>query len=390
MTYTPLPEIVKTKEQNVGAFERIRTAHPYTLLEYKQTRSKNPLQIVEKLTGGATSTYNSTTSSTTLGVTTTGDKVTRQTLTKAVYQPGKSLAIIATGVLDFNSNTNCISRIGYFNDDRGYFFEFSDQIYIVERSGGSDTKVAAASWSEQPSYTFDVTKAQIFWFDMEWLGVGTVRAGIFDNGSEELIHKFHHNDIVTTSYMKNANLPIRYELESTGGAGELETICGNVTSDGGYEPRGFSFTANRGTDRESITTGNEEPILSMRIKAGSLEDSRVILRDFTLISTSSADMIIRIWFCPPGTNPLNTPSWTDVNDESCIQYDLTANTFTSTGCYEMVSRYASDQNDPSNVVKTDIRLGVDVDSTSAMIVMTAISLTNNESVAASFNWTEYY
>ena len=54
-----------------------------------------------------------------------GSQVIRQSRPYIIYQPGKSLLILCTGVLNANSNGNdCDSKIGYFDDNNGVFFSY--------------------------------------------------------------------------------------------------------------------------------------------------------------------------------------------------------------------------------------------------------------------------
>lgn len=52
------------------------------------------------LLGGATSVHDANSSSVLMSVTSNGDRVVRQSRKKTIYQPGKSLSIVLTGVLD--------------------------------------------------------------------------------------------------------------------------------------------------------------------------------------------------------------------------------------------------------------------------------------------------
>ena len=72
----------------------------------------------------------------------------------------------------------------------GTFFQMSNGVMsVVERDDGVDTIVTRNNWIDKfdgtgsSGLTIDFTKAQIFTFDQEWLGVGRVRMGFVINGN---------------------------------------------------------------------------------------------------------------------------------------------------------------------------------------------------------------
>jgi hypothetical protein len=105
--------------------------------------------------------------------------------------------------------------------------------------------VAQANWNGDkldgtgPSgITLDLTKTQILFFDVEWLGVGNVRCGFIINGQSIICHTFQNANIGTTVYMQTATLPLRYEITNTGATASSSTltmICATVISEGGYD-----------------------------------------------------------------------------------------------------------------------------------------------------------
>ena len=109
---------------SVDAFGRLRVSNPYTLFDSQNRYQKDP-QFNETLAGSATSTYVANESSVDLAVTTaSGDKVVRQSYRVFPYQPGKSLEVLATFVMN-TGKTNLRQRVGYFNADNGVFFQVS-------------------------------------------------------------------------------------------------------------------------------------------------------------------------------------------------------------------------------------------------------------------------
>ena len=75
----------------------------------------------EDLTGGGTAAHQTNEANVKMDVTTTGDKVIRQSRRYLVYEPGKSSLVLCTGVLGSASGTKRKSTIYFF---KGFIFLF--------------------------------------------------------------------------------------------------------------------------------------------------------------------------------------------------------------------------------------------------------------------------
>jgi hypothetical protein len=214
-------------------------------------------------------------------------------------------------------------------------------ISFVERSSvtGSvvDTKVAKATWNIDPmdgtgpsGYTLDLTKAQIFWMDVEWLGVGTVRLGFVINGEFVHCHSFHHANLITATYITTASLPLRYEIantDTTASISTLKQICSTVLSEGGYELRGLQQAIGTTiTAPYSLTTaGTFYPVISLRLKAANL-DAIVILAAISVLGISAVNYLWRV----VATATTTGGTWVSAGTSSSVEYNLTG-TATSGG-----------------------------------------------------------
>jgi len=151
------------------------------------------------------------------------------------------------------AKTGLTQRVGYYGADNGFYLEQAgSSVSFVKRSvvTGSlvNTSVLQTNWngdkldgSGPSGLTLDLTKAQILWMDLEWLGVGSVRMGFVINGQFILCHTFNHANIIASTYITTASLPLRYEIfntAGTSGTSTLKQVCSTVISEGGYELRG--------------------------------------------------------------------------------------------------------------------------------------------------------
>jgi hypothetical protein len=168
--------------------------------------------------------------------------------------------------------------------------------------------------------------------DIEWLGLGTVRMGFVIDGKFILCHQFHHANLITSTYITTASLPLRYEIENTGATASsstLKQICSTVLSEGGYELRGLQQGIGTTiTAPISLTTaGTYYPLVSLRLKASPDRlDGIVILTAISIMGvTNNANYNWRV--VASGTTTGGT--WTSAGTDSAVEYNTTGTSFTS-------------------------------------------------------------
>ena len=324
---------------NFDAFGRLRSSTPLTLFDSSHRYRDNGLWASLTAVGG-TYAFNTNQGLVDLTVTnSSGSSVIRETIKTFSYQPGKSLLVLSTFVMA-PSTTNLRQRVGYFGANNGIYFQLDDNtMSFVQRSSvtGSlvDTVVPLSAWNGDklngtgPSgLTLDITKAQILWTDIEWLGVGTVRAGFVINGQYIVCHSFHHANINATTYITTASLPLRYEITNKGatsGSNTLKQICSSVISEGGYELRGLQqATGTPITAPYSLTTaGTFYPIVSLRLKSTRL-DAIAILTALSFIGKTNGYYNWKV--ISSGTT--SGGAWVDAGADSAVEYNITATSIT--------------------------------------------------------------
>lgn len=342
LAVTPASGVIFTTQQNgpVGndAFGRLRISQPLTLFDSSHRYSDNGLWATA--TGvNSDATFNADAGLVDLNVTTTsGAFVIRETKQVFSYQPGKSLQVLST----FNmalAKTNLRQRVGYFNDYNGLFIELEDSILnFVERSSVTGTvteaKVAQKDWnidkmdgSGPSGVKLDITKAQIFWMDIEWLGLGTVRLGFVIDGVLIHCHSFHHANKIDSTYITTATLPLRYEIENldtTSGNSTLKQVCSTVVSEGGYELRGEQRSAGTpvNASRDLTATGVTYPIVSIRLKSSPDRLDAVVIPSAISVLGEGANGVFQWQLSEGGT--ISGGTWVDAGSNSSVEYNLTA------------------------------------------------------------------
>ncbi len=163
------------------AFARQRFSQPFTLFESIMRHSKRTDLWDEQLTASGTVNFLSNESSLELKTTTaSGDTVLRRSKKYFPYQSGKSLLVLASFVGN-EPTAGLVQEVGYFDDNNGIFVRANGTtIELVIRSFVDGTAqedvVPQASWNINSFPSLDFSKANIFAADLEWLGVGRVRA----------------------------------------------------------------------------------------------------------------------------------------------------------------------------------------------------------------------
>jgi hypothetical protein len=333
------------------AFGRLRVSSPLTLFDSSHRYKDNGLWNTSTASGGA-AVFSANEGLVNLNVTTaSGSEVLRETTKVFSYQPGKSLLVLNTFVMS-SPQDNLRQRVGYFGTDNGMYCQLENVasrpiVSFVERSlvtgAVTETKISQnggvygitdTGWNVDPlngtgpsGVTLDITKAQIMFMDIEWLGEGTVRVGFIIDGNFILCHKFNHANLITSTYITTASLPLRYEITNTGvtaASSTLKQVCSSVISEGGYELRGaqqaigIPITA----PRSLAVAGTYYPIVSIKLRSGYL-DGVVILTALSIMGVATG---IYNWkIVASGTT--TGGAWNPASTDSAVEYNITGTSF---------------------------------------------------------------
>jgi hypothetical protein len=390
------------------AFGRMRISQPLTLFDSSHRYRDNNLWEESLVGTGSTVGFSTTQGLINIGIgTTAGCSVIRETTKVFSYQPGKSLLTLNTFIAE-TPKENLRQRIGYFGADNGMYFEIDDTTaYFVERSlsTGTETRVAQEDWNVDKldgtgvsGITLDLTKAQILWMDIEWLGLGTVRMGFVINGVMIHCHSFHHANLIQSTYITTASLPIRYEIANTGittSSSTLKQICSTAISEGGYELRGLQQSV--GTPITSPYTmtvaGTFYPVISIRLKSSPNRlDAIVILTALSLMGAGNG--IYYNWQVrASGTTTGGT--WTSAGADSAVEYKLNGTGIT--GGRILASGFFSSNNQSSgtiDILKEALfkfqleRNGLTGTPYELTLVVAASPISSSEEVYAAMDWEE--
>jgi len=418
-------------ENTLDAFARLRVSNPITILDIRfpgqNTGSasflKNNLQISDASNGSYTGTYGD--SKLTINANGAGYYIS-QSRNYCVYQPGKSLLFMASGVLD-PSNNEFTTRIGYFDNEiplenllivkNGLYYEFSEgkcSVNVKNNSGTNNTltQIFQSDWNIDKlngtglsGLTLDFSKTQLFVIDMEWLGVGRVRFGFYAYGKIQYCHQITNINILNQPYTNSINLPICYSIHnSTGGGGKYDNfkqICSTVISEGGYAPLGRPFSISNNATGVPIAN-NEAPILFLRGNTDNriYNHQNIIPKSLSMISSSINDLILyKLEYFLAGTYTGSTPDWQNVNTNySVAQYATNIGGYNNTNAITLDEGYFYGKGTNTFSSLGDVftskvlQITSDITNNSDIIVLTATLITNgqNVSVYGTLSWQELY
>jgi hypothetical protein len=334
MSYTYTDKIKFAYTNNFDSFGRLRISEPFTLFDSSHRYKDNGLWATQTATSG-TAVFDANEGCVDLSVTTSsGSTVQRETYKVFAYQPGKSLLALNTFVMA-SAQAGLTQRVGYYGAANGMFLELADStLSFVERSSVTgvlvDTSVAQASWNVDPmngtgpsGITLDITKAQILFMDFEWLGVGSVRCGFVIDGEFRTCHVFHHANIITSTYITTASLPLRYEIFNTAGtaaSSTLKQICSSVISEGGYEMHGLqqAIVTPITAAYSLATAGTYYPIVSLRLKTTEL-DAIAIISALSVMGVATGIYNWKIFESCTTT----AGAWVSAGTDSAVEYNIT-------------------------------------------------------------------
>lgn len=392
---------------NLDAFGRMRVSNPFTLFDSSHRYSDNNLWATS-ITGTAAATFSANEGLVNLTVgTASGDKIIRETIKVFSYQPGKSLLVMSTFVFG-DAKANLKQRVGYYGADNGIYFERDGTTnYMVERSSVTgvvtNTRVAQVNWNQDPldgtgpsGLTLDASKAQILYMDVEWLGLGTVRTGFIINGQFVPAHNFNHANLVNTTYITTASLPLRYEMENTGvtaSTSTLKQVCSTVISEGGYQLAGAQQSIGTAINapRTLTTAATFYPVISIRLKSTRL-DGIVILTALSILGiTNNANYQWQV--IASGTTTGGT--WVSAGTNSCVEYNITGTAFTLGTGRILAGGYFQGSNQGSSTIDIlkEALFSFQLErepftATPYELTLRCTAAANNDQVLASLDWEE--
>lgn len=320
---------------------------PQVVFSWKQNFSARLDLMASLLAGSGSATYNATTASTALSVTSSSsDSALLQSHYYAPVQPGQTLRCSISAVLGAGQ-ANTSAHVGPHTAADGAFFALIGTVKnIVTRTDTSgtptDTVVAQSSWNldtmdgNGPSgITIDWTKLQTFVVDYNWQA-GIVRFGFNIGGAIVLCHQVVNN--TAQNIFASPNLPAKISVANTGSAASYSiyamaasmVIFGTSPFD-----QGSSLFSIQQTAAKTGSTSGEVLLMQIKLKAGITAASLKLLTLAVQTDLNSGDETEPVTFFSIRRNPtIGSPegvSFNPVDTNSNFQYDVAGTGIVSGG-----------------------------------------------------------
>jgi hypothetical protein len=354
------------------------------------------------VSGSGAATYSAPRASTALAVGPATGRVIRQTKARGVYQPGKSMLAFQTFICS-PLTANVTQSVGYFDGNNGVFLKLQGMTPNFTRrsfvSGAAvDVDVPQSEWSLDPmdgtgpsGIVIDCGKPQILVSDFEWLGVGRVRIGFVVDGLPVYAHEFlNANREITSVYMSNPNLPMRWEIEATAPiaqAVQMEAICGALASEGGYDLTGLTASADGGTTGVAIASGATTELLAVRMRSGFTEFATAFIQALSAINTTSGAFRYQLILNPTATG---AGTWSDVTG-SIMESNSTRTITAGTGTVIASGFVSSNSNQVSLDARPVLTSGTTLAGVTDVYSLVITNINNqSETFFGSLTWREVY
>jgi hypothetical protein len=230
--------------------------------------------------------------------------------------------------------------------------------------------------------------------DIEWLGVGSVRTGFIINGQIIVCHIFNHANLISSTYITTACLPLRYEIKNTAatsGSSTLKQICSTVISEGGYELRGLqqAIATPINTPSSLAVAGTYYPVISVRLKSTAL-DGIVILTALSMMGIGNG---INYSWRVVASGATTGGSWISAGTDSAVEYNISGTSFTGGRVLASGFINSSNQGSPSIDILKEALFTFQLErngltSTPYELTLAVTAGSNSQNIFASIDWEE--
>ena len=237
----------------LDAFGKLRVSGATLLGEYIFSSGTLPTQFASTLEPGGSISWDPNTRALVLTNTTVSTAHSAHTSnTYHHYFAGSSQLFIGTLALGDTGKANLMREWGMFDDKNGFMFELDGTtlgVNIRSNTSGSvvDTFIPRTLWNEDrvdgtgPSgMNLDVTKDNIYWIDVQWLGAGRVRFGTYHNGQRVVCHEHYHGNTAAAPVTAMGSLPVQIHqmnMGTTASTSEMRAWCLAVWTESNLDVR---------------------------------------------------------------------------------------------------------------------------------------------------------
>lgn len=246
-------------QPQLDAFGKLRVSQGTILGEYVFANGVMPDAFSTRLVGGGAISWDQNKRAALLSTpTASGALVAHTSNTYHHYTPGSSQLFMATLALGDSGKPGLARGWGLFDFQNGVHFVHREdptapgqvKLGFVIKSDVTGVVVDNYIWQEDwnkdkldgtgPSQmVIDVTKDNLYWIDMQWLGAGRVRFGVYHEGQRVVCHEYYHGNTSPYPFCATGSLPACFSQRNLGAVGsssELRVFCCSVWTETALDP----------------------------------------------------------------------------------------------------------------------------------------------------------
>lgn len=306
---------------------------------------------------------------------------------------------------NFQTQANVVKRVGawrsstaapYTANYDGIYLESDGTTYniVIAKNGVLNTipRVSLGGGWDDPldgtgasAINYDFSKFTVLQIDFLYLGGTWVRFGLVIGGEIVYFHTYKHSGTAASTFVNSPYFYIRWELRSTGGAGNFGQICGAFSVLGGKDTIGREIGADMGASSViGPTAGTEYLLLAIRLKSAQL-NSYVSPVSLGILSLSKDPYLVRMRLNPTIAGAALT--WNNAIDtpiEYAIGNAAGGNTITATtqhlGCWNGAEQTSQLVQKPFVAA-----LGSNINGTSGILTFSLVPITNGAKLNLTVN-----
>lgn len=299
--------------------------------------------------------------------------------------------------------------IGYNDNDDGIRFEnIGGIVSIVMRTSTSgtpvDTPATQSTWnvdkldgSGPSGITIDWTKAQIFAFDLQYLGVGRVRCYVDIDGQLIKVHEIKNANNINQVYWQTPHLPCSYEIENISSAtgDSFSQICSAIYTEGSLPSPSVKKSISNELTGIVAANGVQTHVLSIRPAAlfkGRANKGMIVPLYITLYNAGTSSVVYHLL----ENATLTTPTWVAQGDvdsitEVCrVAAGVTGGRLRDEG-YSAANGTGNNASGSSQrLTEFTYQLQIDLANVPDVLTIVAAGIGGTATVYAAITWNEYY
>ena len=333
-----------------------------------------------------------------------GDSITRQTKRVQRYIPGRQNEV-SMSIIFGTPTTGIRRRYGLFSDENGAYFEDGGDgtYYVATRrntaGGVIDTRVAREDWNYDkldgtgPSgITADPEAIHLIVIEYEWYGAGQVEFKFVIDNNSYPVHRFNHANRQPTSWASVAALPVRAELTNVAGTPGTHTFyhgSHSFATEGRADILGRQTSIATPVTGKTLTTANTfYPVVAIRLKTTRL-NSVVVPDMYTGATLDNTNIFIRAI----EDAAITGGTWVSYGDDSAIEYNLTATSYTGGTVLETVYVSAGNMGNrfifpETNITQLTRKTTTTLGDTPVTFLIAIAAINANKDAWASLGWIE--